>query len=246
MLKRADYPHPVSELLDHGPIKASAADVDNWFDYVGHYDIGEIDVPVLIDLMAENVRVNPKYPNERYAPTHACRALAQLGDMVAEDYFVYLIEHSKKKKLVKNATAALTVLGLANLELQKKFYANPATTDESRINIMKDICELAQRFPQTREGGVAFLVTTLSNYEHHTREMNMFLVHYLVKMKATEASAVMEKAIKLGRYDDQLDGTWPAIQVTLGLAKESDFEPEELRFTEEMLSQFLAEGEQAE
>lgn len=113
MIDRADYPHPVSELLDHGPVTVSAAETDKWFDYVGHYGLGEMDMPLLIDLIYEDGTVNPKYPYERYAPTHACRALGQLGDMAAGSDLVQLLDDDENDRSSRVLLSRLPCWGLA-------------------------------------------------------------------------------------------------------------------------------------
>ena len=138
MINRDFYQHRVSQLFDHGPVKVKAADIDNWFDYVGHYELDEIDVVELIEMMARSRRANPRRPNDRYAPIHACRALAQLGDMVAEEYLMFLIEHRRDKVLAQNATAALTVWGRAYLANRKTCFDDPRMDDELRIRIVNN------------------------------------------------------------------------------------------------------------
>lgn len=228
MIERADYPHPVSQLLDHGPIVVGAADVDNWFDYVGQYELEEMDVPPLIDLMLEEQRSRHKQPNLRDAPIHACRALAQLGDRVGEEYFLFLIEKSQDKVLVENAKAALPVQGQSFLANLKAYFDDPQFDDTVRLGIAEDVYQLGQRLPQMRERCVAFLTKALSNYQQYTYDLNGFFVLGLVELKATEASELIEQSLTLGRANDEMMGSWAAVQVKLGLASEGDFEPDEL------------------
>lgn len=228
MVNRSFYGHSVSQLFDHGPIKVKAEDIDNWFDYVGHYELGEIDVIELIEMMARSRRANPKRPNDRYAPIHACRALAQLGDIVAEEYFVYLVEQGKDRVLAKNAAAALVVWGRANLAHQKSYFDDPRMADKNRIGIVENIWQLGLRLPQLRDECVAFLTTTLSHYEQYSYNLNGFLVLGLVELKATEASDLIEQVLTSGKANDEMNGSWAAVQVELGLANADDFEPDRL------------------
>ena len=71
MINRADYTHPVSKLLDHGPITGDADETDQWFDYVGHYGFSEDDVPALISLAGESDTAGRKRltsPMRRFTP----------------------------------------------------------------------------------------------------------------------------------------------------------------------------------
>lgn len=228
MIDRDDYPNPVSQLLDHGPLETAADDVDNWFDYVGHYGLGEIDVPPLLDLMAERVKANSKYPNERYAPIHACRALAQLGDEVANDYLVTIKDRSKDKQLVKNTTAALGLLGQRALARQQVFFHDATIADIDRISVAEKIFHLCDRYSQLRDECAAFLSETLSHYSSYSRDLNGFLAYCLVELKATEAFPIIEQAFEAGQLNDELVGSLAAVQVALGLADEAAFDPDDL------------------
>ena len=228
MFTRNDYPPSVYPLFDHGPVKVKAHDIDNWFDYVGHYDLDEVDVIDLIEMMGRSRRANPKHPNDRYAPIHACRALAQLGDMVAEEYFVYLVEQGKDKVLAKNAAAALTVWGRANLANRKDYFDDPRMAAQTRIGIVEEVWQLGLRLPQLRDDCVEFLTTMLSQYEKYPYDLNGSFVLGLVKLKATEASDLIEQALASGKANDEISGSWAAVQVELGLANEDDFEPDRL------------------
>lgn len=228
MIDRSYYSLPVSQLLDHGPLEGEVEDVDSWFDYVGHYGFGEVEAITLVDLMYENFEDELERPNERNASIHACRALAQIGDMFAEDDFLHVVKHSKNDELVRNATAALPLLARAHLANLEGYFYNDKMKDADRIGIAERAYELAKRYAQVRERCITFLTAALSKYERYSRNLNGFLIYFLVKLEATAASTLIQTALASGRASDEMTGGWPAVQVALKLADEADFTPEEL------------------
>lgn len=228
MIDRSYYSLPVSQLLDHGPLEGEVEDADSWFDYVGHYGFGEVEAITLVDLMYENFENELKLPNERHASIHACRALAQIGDMFAEDDLLYVMKHSKNDALVCNATAALPLLARAHLENLEGYFYDDQAKDIDRIRIAERAYELTKRYAQLRERCIAFLMAALSKYERYARNLNGFLIYFLVKLEATAASTLIQTALASGKASDEMAGSWPAVQVALKLADETDFAPEAL------------------
>ena len=228
MIDRSYYSLPVSQLLDHGSLEGEVNDVDSWFDYVGHYGFGEVEAITLVDLMYENFENELEKPNERNASIHACRAVAQIGDMFAEDDLLYVIKHSKNDALVRNATAALPLLARAHLANLEGYFYDDKMKDADRIGIAERAYELAERYAQVRERCITFLMTALSKYERYSRDLNGFLICFLVKLEATAASTLIQTALASGKASDEMTGGWPAVQVALKLTDKTDFAPEDL------------------
>ena len=214
MIDRAEYPSPVSKLIDHGPVKER---VDaTWFDYVGHYQLGEMDVPVLIELMYER-DIDVTSPAEMAAPVHACRALGQFGDIAAIDALVGLFIEDENDELISNAQVALCMFGAPSLSAMKRFFLHPKTSPGSQIRTLEGIEKLAQTCPQVRDEAVQFLMQGLAHYRNYKPDVNGFLVHYLVELKATEAAGVMKKAMKSGRVSKDLYESWDEVKAELGM-----------------------------
>ena len=229
MINRKDYPHPVSKLISRGRPSGRAMEPEQWFDYVGHYGLGEMDVPSLVGLATEERRFNKKRPNEFYAPIHAIRALGQLGDMAAADFLVKLLDQHEDDDLAENVIMALTMVGPHALKRLAEYFDHPFTHSHSRLRAVEAIYLFAQRQPQQRDWCVQFITEALANYHRQSATINGFLVHYLTLLGVSEAAEVISQAFAAGRVEDDLCGPWPAVQVALGLAKESDFTPDELR-----------------
>lgn len=228
MIDRSYYPHPVDKLISRGPIKGMPFEPEQWFDYVGHYGLGEIDVPSLIDLAAEERRFSKKRLKEFYAPLHAVRALGQLGDMAADSYLVQLLDRYEDVDLAENVTVALTMVGPRALDLLIDYFNHPQTYPDSRSRAIEAIHLFAKRHPDQRDRCVQCLTDALANYQRHSALLNGFIVHYLIDLGATEAAAVISQAFAAGQVEEDITGSWAAVQVALGLAKESDFTSDEL------------------
>ncbi len=228
MINRSHYPHPVDQLISRGPIKGKPFEPEQWFDYLGHYGLTEIDVPPLIDLAAEERRFSKKRPKKFYAPLHAVRALGQLGDMAADSYLVQLLDRYEDVDLAENVTVALTMVGPQALDLLMDYFNHPQTYPDSRDRAIEAIHLFAKRHPDQRDRCVRFLTDALANYQQHSALTNGFIVHYLVELGATEAAALISQAFVAGQVEEDVTGSWAAVQVALGLAKESDFTPDEL------------------
>ena len=54
------------------------------------------------------------------------------------------------------------------------------------------------------------------------------MVSGLIELEGTTYVDLMEGAYSAGRVDETICGTWPSVQIDMGLAKEEDFTPEEL------------------
>ena len=98
----------------------------------------------------------------------------------------------------------------------------------SKITLSSGLTHIAQTFPDQRDRCVEVLTRQLSRYNDHHISVNGALVLGLFKLKAVESAAVMAAAYEAGKVDEMFVGSWPRVQVDLGLKQESDFTPEEL------------------
>ena len=132
---------------------------------------------------------------------------------------------------IADVIMALTMVGPHALKRLAEYFDHPFTHSHSRLRAVEAIYLFAQRQPQQRDWCVQFIAEALANCHRQSMTINGFLVHYLTRLGVTEAAEVMAQAFAAGRVEDDLCGSWPAVQVALGLAKESDFTPDELRST---------------
>ena len=219
------YTHPVRLLLKHGPIRAGAT--GQWFDYVGNYGLGEIDLPELISL-AGGVEVDWHDPQQRDASVHACRALGQIGDAGADIYLVKLLDESEDAKLTKSVLIALSMFGPRSLAVLKRYYEWPDTSHWSQALVADGLVVFANRYPESRGECVEFLVQELTRRAQNSPELNGFLIRNLVELQAIEAVGEIERAFQSGLVEEGISNTWANVQIAFGLATEADFTKAEL------------------
>ena len=236
------YSFPVSQLLTHGV--ATGDRPEEWFDYVGQYKLGKDDVPMLLRLAGEGGSDNAQF-EPAPGPLHACRALGQLGEDAAARALVKLLGDCTEA-LGESVLFALSLVGLPGLEALEGFFDCPDIDMWAQIRVAEGVAVFADRNPALRTRCVAFLTQVLSHSERQQAMVNGFLVYYLVELKATEASAVIEQAFLKNHVDEDVLGGWPDVQIQLGLAKVTDFSPEVLLYAGELypiptLSELLLE-----
>ena len=226
----AGYSPLVAQLLTHGPATLHTQPED-WFDYVGHYGLGEENLPELISL-AGGVDIDSEKPYQLDARVHACRALGQIGDPGADLFLVKLIDDGNDL-LTESVWFALSMLGLPGLKALE-WYFNWTDTDMwGQVEAVHGISTFAQRHPQYRSRCVAFLTEALANGKQLDAMVNGFIVYDLVQLQAVESSATIEQAFDDGYVDEDVIGRWADVQVELGLASVADFEPGELLYPED-------------
>ena len=227
MAYRRNYSRPVTALINHGPIEEDDTHKP-WFDYVGHYGLGEDHVSELIRLMTENYVGSKKYPHRHFAPIHACRALGQIGDSGADLFIVTHLDDVENAKLIESVLVALAMLGPSSLKVLEQYFEWPQPSLESQILVAMGFRVFAEQNPHCRDECVAFLTKTLSLCAEHNPLLNGFLVYNLIELKATESAEVIERAFQKNRVDVDVSGRWPDVKVQLGLASSSEFAPDEL------------------
>ncbi|MEO0708870.1 MAG: hypothetical protein AAF050_24875 [Cyanobacteria bacterium J06649_5] len=224
------YSFPVSQLLTHGA--ATGDRPKEWFDYVGHYKLGKDDVPMLLQLVDEGGSNNAQFEQDPI-PLHACRALGQLGAGTAALALVKRLGDCSDA-LGESVLFALSMVGLPGLVALEGFFDSPDIDMWAQIRGAEGVAVFADRNPALRARCVAFLTQALSHSAQRQATVNGFLVYYLVELKATETSAVIEQAFQRNQVDEDVLGRWPDVQIQLGLAKVTDFSPELLLYAGEL------------
>ena len=224
------YSFPVAQLLTHGA--ATGDRPEEWFDYVGHYKLGKDDVPMLLRLAGEGGSNNAQFEPDP-VPLHACRALGQLGVGSAARALVKRLGDCSDA-LGESVLFALSMVGLPGLKALEGFFDSPDIDMWVQIRVAEGVAVFADRNPAHRTRCVTFLMQALSRSAQWQATVNGFLVYYLVELKATEASSVIEQAFLRNQVDEDVLGWWPDVQIQLGLAKVTDFSPELLLYAGEL------------
>lgn len=219
------YSEAATRLLNHGPV--TTYEPDEWFNYVEHYQLGEMEVIELINIAA-GTGVDWSDANQKEAPVHAVRALGQLGDSAADHFIVTLLDHVEYKTLTDSVLVALAMMGPRSLKALEHYFDFPDTSIGGQIVAADGFSIFAQYHPQHRDQCVQFLTQMLAEYETQEPGANASLVANLVKLRATESLGVIEQAFQQGWVEVGICDSWANIQIEFGLATAADFTEAEL------------------
>ncbi len=213
------YAPPVADLLSLGE-----PDLDeDWLDYRAR-GLGPEHVPEL-SRMVEDEELNEGDPDgtEIWAPQHAWRALAQIGDVDAVRRVLDLLDREEfedDEALTEDVPEIVGVTGPAILPAVKDFLSSPDHDPYTIWDVADGLAELADRHPELRDECVRFLVERLDHAEDYDTIANGGMIDALVEMEAQEAAPVIERAFATDNVDESIAGDWPEVQFNLGLIDE--------------------------
>jgi hypothetical protein len=123
-------------------------------------------------------------------------------------------------------------VGEAAIEPCTRFLQNTAENEWSRRTVVGGLEEIARSHPDCRKACVQVMVDQLRRYKlEENNVVNSSLVDSLTQLQAVESAEVIKEAFANRELDEWLTGSWPSVQVKLGLKSESDFSAEELKPT---------------
>ena len=70
---------------------------------------------------------------------------------------------------------------------------------------------------EAQEACITALTQQLEAFRKNDRELNGFLISFLVDLQAIEIAPLMQRAYAAGRVDEIVMGDWEDVQVALGL-----------------------------
>jgi hypothetical protein len=235
------YQPPVDALLSYGPCEVNQA--RNWPDDVQKSGILADQIPALIqmaqdgDLWAffegdnrraeEFVAAGLDPDLLAWAPLHAIRTLGQLRAVEAIPVLAQVLEQRDYDWCWEEIPHAIGLMGGGALAPIEALLATKLNYNH-KISLVGAIGYIAKADPDLRDQCVEVLTRQLSRYKNHHRSVNGALVTELYDLEAIESVAVMEEAYQAKKVDEMFVGSWPKVQVDLGLKQESDFTPEEL------------------
>jgi hypothetical protein len=214
------YTPPVAGLLSLGE---PDDDDEDWLDYRAR-GLGPEHVPDLLR-MVEDEGLNEGDPDgpEVWAPLHAWRALAQIGDPNAVRRVLDLLdreEYLDDEWLDDDVPEIVGLTGPAILPAVKDFLSSPDHDPHATWTVADGLVELADRYPEVRDECVRFLVERLDHAEEYDPIANGGMIDALVEMEAQEAAPAIERAFETGNVDESAAGDWWDIQFKLGLIDE--------------------------
>jgi hypothetical protein len=222
------YQPPVDRLLSYGD--CNELDWKNFPDYVTDLGLSQADVPELMRMMTDEVLWNSDA--DTLAPwgvVHAWRSLAQLKAMDAIEPFIALMDrYDDDDWLLMDAFKVLGMYGEEALPTLAQHLADATHSEVTRSAIAEGIEAIAKAEPDQRDRCIEILTQQLSNFAQNGKWLNGSLVGVLVELNVVEAAPLIEQAFAAKAVDDSIPGSWPSVQVELGLKQESDFSEEEL------------------
>jgi hypothetical protein len=233
------YQHPVDQILR---IKEPTHWGDSWLDYVGQFGLTIADIPELMRLCWDP---NPPLVVDGDDdaelmddwPIHGLRAVTLLDPIAGIDLFLELISAYPEDDFIREEAEGLgNYVGAEAIEPLTMFLADVRENPWSRNATITILENLGQARPELRGRIVQLMMEWLQQSKRlggeETREILVAgLISALIELKATEAADVLAEIFATGEVDEWVTGSWPAIQVEMGLKQESDFSPEELEPT---------------
>jgi Protein of unknown function (DUF1186) len=225
------YQAPVDRLLQElNFIHSSAA----WPDYPTLYGLTTADLPELIRL---GVDLDPPSDEDDIGNMewmiHALRAVTQLDPTQAIDLYLQQLQIFEDDEFLwEEARTICPMVGSAAIAPLTAFLNNTAENEWSRVSVINGLTAIAIADPPYRDACVQTLLEQLRLYqEESSAVIKSALVDNLVQLKAVEAADLIAEVFATGELDEFQTGSWPKVQVKLGLKSESDFSPEELKAT---------------
>jgi hypothetical protein len=238
------YTPPLDSLLSYGD--ASGPSAKDWPNYVQELGLTAEHIPALIH-MAQDDHLwsfffeDPDASDDEpaaesaldpdialWAPIHAWRALGQLQAAEAVKPLAQVLQQRDIDWCWEELPDVFGLMGAEAIDPLDELLSTDDIDYNSKITLSSGLTHIAQTFPDQRDRCVEVITRQLSHYDDHHISVNGGLVLALFKLKAVESAAVMATAYEAGKVDEMFVGSWPRVQVDLGLKQASDFTPEEL------------------
>lgn len=240
------YDPPVNALLEAGYPDELAA--ENWPDYPTQFGLTPDHIPALLQMLQDEnlwalwegdsseafIAVEQALPFETdldvimFGPVYAWRTLGQLQAIAAIPALIKVLQAQDMDWCWEEFPQVFALMGPTALPDLGEALQDSDLSDENKITIVEGLERLAHDYPDSRDDCVRLLTDQLADAVNNAPDLNGSLVSNLVQLKATESVAVIEAAYETDRVEQMFIGSWPAVQVSLGLKATSDFTPAEL------------------
>lgn len=219
-----EYSAPVDMLLTLGDTRTS---VRRWPNYL-EYGFRAEHIPALID-MATDRDLNLADPEsvEVWAPMHAWRVLGQLRAEDAIFPLLNLLDELEDDDWVREELPYVYgMIGSAAIPALKSFVADSSRELFARITAAHGLALIGLQHPESRIPCIGVLTLQLELFQKNERELNGFLICYLVDLNAVTEAPLMARAFASRRVDETIMGDWVDVQMELGLIDYYDRKPD--------------------
>jgi hypothetical protein len=221
------YTDPVAKLLSYGD--CSKMDFDNWPDYPSELGLALTDSPELIRMATDLDLWEEGEGLAVWAPVHAWRSLGQLRSVEAIEPLMQLFEDRDNEWAIKELPDVYALIGPEAISALSEYLCNAGNETWPRSVASDSLEKIAVAYPDRREICIASLTKALSEFLSNDDALNGLLICNLIELKALESAPLIEQAFAADMVDEMIPGTWPAVQVELGLKRKEDFTKEELQ-----------------
>ena len=227
----ADYSPQVSQLLTYEEPRGTDYRLESWPDYVQEFGLTPDHAPDLIRLMTAKIYWEEEDSDEDgvWAPCHAWRALAQLKATEAVVPLLDLFEEYDDDDYLNEETPeVLGAIGAEVLPIIEPYLQREDYSMWGKNAIVLGVLKLAETYPEDQLTCIDIMLRQLEGFQNNDSGVNGWIVDGLVKFKVMDAVPLIERVYKEGDIDEMCAGTWPKVQVRLGLKRESDFTEDEM------------------
>lgn len=230
----------VEQILSAGPEKLDRSLIsqlkptlrfESWPDYIEELGISSEHIPELIRMATDEALNEAEVESiEVWAPVHAWRCLGFLKAEEAIEPLLGLFTGEEFADWTREEIPwVLGMIGESTIKPVSLFLANRKHDMWDRIAAVSAFEYIAVIHPALKETCIKRLASQLADFRYNSEELNAFLVSTLVELAAVSKADLIERVYASDAIDQTICGTWPSVQVDLGLAKEEDFDPSELR-----------------
>ncbi|MEL6552096.1 MAG: hypothetical protein AAFQ63_01350 [Cyanobacteria bacterium J06621_11] len=205
--------------------------VDRWPNYVEELGLSEAHIPELIRLAIDD-ELNRLAGEDVavWAPVHAWRSLGQLkAEAAIAPLMNTFLEELYADWAHEEIPWVLGLIGERAIAPVTKYLATRKKKVRGRISASESLERIALQNPDLKDVCLEKLANQLAEYSRNPADLNGFLVSSLIELGSAQYADLISEVYLSKRIDETICGTWPSVQVDLGLAKEEDFDPEELR-----------------
>ncbi|NJL85935.1 MAG: hypothetical protein HC886_08085 [Leptolyngbyaceae cyanobacterium SM1_1_3] len=220
------YTPPVDQLLHYQ--ECHEDDVSQWPDYPAQFGFTLEHVPDLVRMATDKALWDSEDELLYWAPWHALRSLGQLraGEAAAALVDLFNLDDDW---LAEELLAAFPMLGEPAFAPLAGYIADPQQDSLGRVTAVDTLGNLVKAYPELSDRASEFLQAQLQQFRSQGEGLNGILVQELVTLQVTAAAPLMQQVYEQGPVDQMFAGSWARVQVSLGLAQESDFTPAELK-----------------
>jgi hypothetical protein len=221
------YQEPVAQILSLD--LATDAD-DEWIDYVTKFGLSAADLPELTRLSWDE---EPPNCDSGEWVTHSLRAIVSLDPAAGIDLYLQHLQQFPQDDFLHEEVAGISRhVGGIGIEALVKCMRDGTQDAWVRSTAARGLEVIGRSHPECRATCIQALTEQLQSYQEQDDDiLNSALVDNLVDLKAVEAAPLIEEVFAARAIDEWLTGSWPAVQVELGLKQKSDFSPAELKST---------------